>query len=267
MPHSPEFNTNGAEVQHIELLPPNKDVQPLEWEQSKANMLWANWETGFSQLSIPGLAYQGCRMAVGYYTYAARGNRSNPQLARSHAIVSEWRVNDPDIAPAKEGQGRITAFFPVYDGIGFWIGKKRRDEGVSYYTPDEEIAIAQASAIGALGIGASLATPDSKDHMIYRCIWAPGKAFDADGAPIQNTTNQALSEIGLEIHEVVKLAKDQSAGPRSFRVYGDARMLRSDGDTVERQPFSPDLAKSLLPAWKHVTELLGPADPPPANSY
>ena len=223
-------------------------------------MAWENWHNAFSDLEIPGLAYRGCCFAVCYYQYAARGNRANPQLARSQSVVSEWDIEDSNLFPDLRPFRTARIFFPVYDGIGFWIGKRRREGGVQHYTNREEVAIAQASAIGALGIEHAFASPNSSDHMVYRCIWAPGKALDKDGAPLVNTTNTALGALGLEIHEV-------TTPTRTFRVYGDSRTLQPESGAVINLRFTPGLAAKLLPVWKHMSNLLTKPDPPPDGLY
>jgi hypothetical protein len=267
--HSPSFETDGAAVQDAVLLPPGQSVTPLAWEKPKANLSWENWDASFSALDMPGMIYNGCRMAVGSYTYAARGDRNNPQLARSHAIVSQWGISDPSIAPINHAAGITTvkAFFPVYDGIGFWIGKRRREQQVRHYTPGEEIAIAQASAIGALGLGKPFGQPHNGE-LIYRCIWAPGKAFTTEGELIHNSTNNAMGALGLEIHEVIRPGTRNDSDHRVFRLYGDAHILANNTTLpVIRVPFTADLATALLPAWKRVTKMLADPDPPPEETY
>ncbi len=88
------YELDGADIQEAELLGSGQDITPLDWERMKPIMSWENWHQGFSELSIPGLVYQGCMFAVCYYRYAARGARDNPQVARSQAVVSEWTVED-----------------------------------------------------------------------------------------------------------------------------------------------------------------------------
>ncbi len=261
-----DYQRDGACVVASDLLPPGEDIPPFEDEQIKPSMLWENWETGFTQLDIAGLTYNGCRFAVNYYLYACRGDRAQPQNSRSQAVVSEWVVND-DVALSEIGYvssqaARIFAFFPVYDGIGFWIGKRRREEKVNHYSPNALTAIAQASAQVMTEIDAPR-TPDEAS-LVYKCIWAPGKAFADDGTLIPGSTTTALRNIGLQAREVVKTNREGDK-PLYFRLFGSAALLMSD-DT-EQLPFHTELAELLHPAWKYVNQLPNDEDPPDPESY
>lgn len=251
------------------LLEPKQDIEPLPWERMKPSMHISNWETGFRGLDIPALVFEGCRFSVGMYRYANRGDHTDMQPSRSQAVVSNWSVQDQDFLRTALGitdvrtHARLKVFFPVYDGIGFWIGKRRRETGVVAYTRDQELAIARVSAIGALSIGTAAALPID-DEIVHRCVWAPGKMYDAEGSLIPSVATSAFIEAGLEPKEVIKV---KGAGEQlSFRLYGDTRSM-SPGSHVVRTRFSSAVAELLHPAWKHVNLLPNTPDPPPEETY
>jgi hypothetical protein len=266
MTQNTRYMEHGAEVSESRLLPQGINVTPFDHEPLKAFMSWEKWNTGFQELKIPGLSYRGCQLVVGYYRYAARGNRDNPQLSRSQSVVSSWGVEDPKIAPLAstvEGGG-ISAFFPVYDGVGFWIGKRRREEGVRHYSETEEVAIAKASALGALGIGKPFGSPQEPGHTMYQCVWAPGKAFKDSGQIIPSATTTAFQEIGFSVHQLSRPSRDNPE--RTFRVYGNAHTQKVTGERVPI-PFTTDLAEALMPAWKYVNSFPFEPTPPDPESY
>ncbi|MGE5309844.1 MAG: hypothetical protein ACM3JF_02075 [Sphaerimonospora mesophila] len=263
------YTRDGAALDHIVVLPQGRDIEPFENETLKPSMQWANWNKGFSGLDIPGLTYTGCRLVAGYYSYAIRGNRKMPHLSRSQSIVSEWEVHDDEnIRTSRDETGceKLTAFFPVYDGVGFWIGKRRRETGIAHYKAEEEVAIAEASAIGALGMGHKVSVPSGPDHMIYRCIWAPGKAFNGEGKLLQNATNIALTSLGLTPRELTKSSQTTGEGLLHFRLFGDAYRLDPQGKVTART-FSSSIAERLHPAWKHVNQLPNKIDPLDPETY
>jgi hypothetical protein len=270
MPKAPielNYTINSCEVISSARLARGEDIPAFAGELVKPSMRWENWDRGFSAMDIPGLAYGGCQLVVGQFKYAARGNRSNPQSSRSQSVVSEWTVDDGQAITIGEGPhvDRITAFFPVYDGIGFWIAKKRREEGICDYTLSEQIAISQAATIGALGMGETFSDPIGQGHLVYRCIWAPGKAFDENGELLLTPTNTAFSELGLIAGETTKPKSDQSE-LLHFRLFGDARTRNTEGNAIPTQ-FNTYLAERLHPAWEYVNGLPSPGGYPPADKY
>ncbi|HSX36335.1 MAG TPA: hypothetical protein VLH84_05380 [Patescibacteria group bacterium] len=265
------YDTHGAEVVHAELLPELANIQPFPGEQPKPAMDWHNWHEAFQgvsgELRNMGLTYQGCRLAVSYIRYANRGDHADPRYSRSQAVVSEWSIGDQgavNLGYPDADCGRLTAFFPVYDGIGFWIGKRRRETGVNHYTQQQEVAMAQASAIGAMGVGQEFAAPSEPHHMVYRCVWAPGRAFAADGSLIANSTNTAFAQLGFRATEVERAS--EAHGTLPFRLFGDCRVYSCDGDTTEL-PFVAAPAELLHGAWKAVNLIPGVPDAPSPDSY
>jgi len=262
-----DYITHGAIPEEATLLPETVDITPFGDELLKPSMCWANWDKGFQMIDIPSMTYRGCRLAVGYYTYAWRGDRGKPMPSRSQAVVSQWSITADGYVPGYRDTpvSQLSAFFPIYDGVGFLIGKRRREANICDYLPEEEIAIAQAAAIGAFGMEKEFSRPTNDTHLIYRSVWAPGKAFDQAGKPLPSVATQALTALGLSLCETAYRPTGYQTSI-SFKIYGDAR-IGGNLTTPNKLPFTIDLTKALLPALSHVSGLTAPPDPIDPDLY
>jgi hypothetical protein len=263
--HNLDFQADGAVPLRTVVLEPGQDILPFDGEPVKPFMKWGEWDIGFSGINIEGLTYSGCRLLAHRYKYAFRGNREIPRDSRSQSVITEWDVTDPAVAPPGYESfdvSRLTVLFPIYDGVGFLIGKRRRMTGEVHYSPEEERAIALASAIGAIGTGHEVTFLQGPGHLVYRCVWMPGKALDDGGKIIPSSSNIAFDSLGLSVAELDPI--DDSGVPQ--RLFGDARWMCRHNSRL-RAPFSTLLAEQLRPARDYVNRLPGNNQEPSLDTY
>lgn len=247
------FENKKATVAMTLSLPTGEDIYPYPGENTKNSMVWKNWNKAFDGLQIHGLQYVNCWFVEGHYWYAYRDDTSRPMLSRSQAIVSKWtRENDADISrfSLDKNTESVTAYFPVYDGIGFWIGKQRREKGISNYSQETEKNIAIASALSVLKVD-----PQSllkNNEALYQCVWAPGKVFDQSGQILSSPSNFAFRDLGYDPCEISKTGTDGK--DLNFKLFGLTAHKESNG-FIERGLFTPTLAEELHPAWKQINSL------------
>lgn len=269
----PEYKRDGAGVIESEILRPGVDVPVFPDEPLCPYMEYEKWKSAFSHIQTPGLTFLDCSFSVGYYKYAIRGNNKRPALSRSQSVISHWEIEQvPDYLSSNIvnlGIKKLSLVFPVYDGIGFWVGEKRRKEGIINYTFEEEVAIAKASTIAAIRCVYDDFSKESNNAITYICLCAPGKIFNPiSGKRLRNVFLTAGKELGLEGIEVKNDTRHR-AEVSHFRVMGNI-ILNTEGEKSIIIPLDDEvgnLIKVMYPAWQKIRETSGDKYTPNVNNY
>lgn len=251
-----ETSSQYAELVSSRSLQEGEDIVPLSWEIKKPNMSWETWNEEMRLLNISGATLESTNFIEGRYMYKP-WNSNTMVPAHSFSVRSTWNLSKENDFSLPETT-KVQALFPTYDGIGFWIGKRRREVGVEAYSRNHERAILRISAMGALGIQKAFIQPEN-DGAVYRAVLVPGRIHDENGAVIESSTTQAMQECGLD-------GIDYTYHDKSFRLYGDLRTKSKESEVTE-QPYTPHIASLLIPALQRVSRMLGEQNSPPEDSY
>lgn len=225
----------------------------------------SRWDNAFRTHPIPNCELIEAMFMVSYYTYPYRGDTQDQRISRSQSIVTRWHVYESPI-PSEDSfpVQSLVAFFPVYDGIGYWIAKRRREGGGKYYTLSQERALARVSAIGALGMTSYHWTNEPAGTQICRCVWAPDLG-QGDSRSAPGILAIALPSLGLERRQVTETDQD-GLNISHYQLYGDCYHLKGDRPP-RRLRFDCSVPLALRSGWNMLRQIRGSLEAPREESY
>lgn len=249
----------GVELVSSTLQSPGANIQPFDGEAFKPFMDCSKWAAAFRSCPILGWELVEAMFMVAFYTYPYRGDNLDKRISRSQSIVTRWH------RPVGGNEHyRLLVFFPVYDGIGYWIAKRRREGGMNYYTLEHETALARVSAMGALGMASDHWRTEAAGTQVCRCIWAP----DPRHRKVRSKPGilaVALRSLGLEERKISE-TDDSDMKISHYQLYGDCYALQ-EGGRRSRLPFDCSVPLALRSGWNMVRAVRGSLEPPSKESY